>query len=90
MASEGEIVLCYYDSCLRKSDVELLDGHKWLNDNIIAFWFEYLEYDLYSDVSQKITFFSPQVVQFIKSKTNKQIKADVYSMLSSMNLKEKL
>jgi sentrin-specific protease 8 len=40
-------------------------------------------------VSQKITFLSPQVVQFIKSATNKQIKADVYSMLSSMNLKEK-
>lgn len=89
MASEGEIILSYFDTCLRKSDVDLLLGNKWINDNIIAFWFEYLENDLYSSNREEIILFSPQVTQFIKSASLKQNHSDVSSMLSSMNLKEK-
>lgn len=89
MASEGDIVLSYHDTCLRTSDVSLLKGHKWLNDNLIGFWFDYLENDLYRDVSKAIAFLSPNVVQFIKSAANKQNVSDVISMLSSMSLKEK-
>ena len=89
MASEGDIVLSYFDTCLRTSDVSLLRGHKWLNDNLIGFWFDYLENDLYRDVSEGIAFLSPNVVQFIKSATLKQNVSDVRSMLSTMSLKEK-
>lgn len=89
MTSEGEIVLSYFDTCLRSSDVSLLRGHKWLNDNLIAFWFDYLENDLYKDVSHLILFLSPTVVHLIKSAANKRNASDVTSMLSSMCLKEK-
>jgi len=89
MASEGEIVLSYFDSCLRTSDICLLKGHKWLNDNLIGFWFDYLENDLYKDVSHLIEFLSPTVVHFIKSAANKNNASDVTSMLSTMPLKEK-
>lgn len=33
-------VLSYHDSLLRQSDVSLLDAPNWLNDKIIAFYFE--------------------------------------------------
>jgi len=89
MASEGEIVLSYFDTCLRTSDLNLLNGHKWLNDNIINFWFDYLENDLYKDVSHLIAFLSPNVVHFIKSAVNKENASDVTSMLSSMSLRDK-
>jgi len=33
-------VLSYHDTCLKESDVSLLEGPRWLNDKIIAFYFE--------------------------------------------------
>lgn len=38
--SADQIVLSFYDSLLRRSDVELLQNCGWLNDRIIAFYFE--------------------------------------------------
>ena len=35
-----DIVLNFEDSLLRKSDVELLERGRWLNDKIIGFMFE--------------------------------------------------
>eukprot|EP00873_Tetraselmis_striata_P021248 jgi/Tetstr1/441512/TSEL_029743.t1 len=35
-------VLSYHDVLLRRGDVDLLRGPHWLNDQIIAFYFEYL------------------------------------------------
>jgi sentrin-specific protease 8 len=35
--------LNFHDSCLKLSDVDLLKGPHWLNDQIISFYFEYLE-----------------------------------------------
>ncbi|XP_054156223.1 sentrin-specific protease 8-like [Oppia nitens] len=89
MASEGDIVLSYYDTCLRTSEVNLLKGNKWLNDNVIGFWFDYLENDLYSDVSDHIAFLSPNVVHFIKSSGNKHNTEAVAEMLASMVLPDK-
>ncbi|PNW89020.1 hypothetical protein CHLRE_01g055050v5 [Chlamydomonas reinhardtii] len=36
-------VLDYGDVLLREADVELLEGPHWLNDQIVSFYFEYLE-----------------------------------------------
>jgi len=89
MASEGDIVLSYFDTCLRTSDISLLKGNKWLNDNLIGFWFDYLENQLYKEFSDGIAFLSPNVVHFIKSAVIKQNNADVHSMLSTMSLRDK-
>mmetsp|Transcript_8932 Transcript_8932/g.19063 ORF Transcript_8932/g.19063 Transcript_8932/m.19063 type:complete len:237 (+) Transcript_8932:90-800(+) len=35
-------VLSFHDVVLRASDVRLLNGSNWLNDQVIAFYFEYL------------------------------------------------
>ncbi|EFJ50327.1 hypothetical protein VOLCADRAFT_116848 [Volvox carteri f. nagariensis] len=35
-------VLDYYDVLLREQDVALLEGPHWLNDQVVAFFFEYL------------------------------------------------
>jgi sentrin-specific protease 8 len=42
--SDDDKVLSYYDVLLRQEDVDLLTGfgNSWLNDNVIAFYFEYL------------------------------------------------
>ena len=90
MASQGDIVLSYYDTLLRKSDVELLSGRAWINDNIISFWFDYLQHDLYAEYSDKIVFLSPQVTHFIKSAAdNENNLNDVKTMLSTMDFGEK-
>lgn len=39
---DDDIVLNFNDSLLRKSDVKLLEDSHWLNDNLIAFCFEYV------------------------------------------------
>ncbi|KXZ55423.1 hypothetical protein GPECTOR_3g74 [Gonium pectorale] len=36
-------VLDYFDVLLREADVELLEGPHWLNDQIVSFFFEYME-----------------------------------------------
>lgn len=64
MASD-EIVLSYHDSLLRQSDVDLLRGPHWLNDQVISFYFEYLTQEVYKDASS-ILFVPPEVVQCMK------------------------
>jgi len=40
--SADAVVLDYYDCLLRRSDLMLLNESRWLNDNLIAFAFEYV------------------------------------------------
>lgn len=35
-------MLSYNDVLLRRADVELLTGPRWLNDQVISFYFEYI------------------------------------------------
>lgn len=62
---DDPIVLSYHDALLRKSDVDLLDGPHWLNDQIISFFFEYLSRDVYQDDATYL-FVSPEVTQCLK------------------------
>ncbi|XP_055378341.1 sentrin-specific protease 8 [Condylostylus longicornis] len=59
------IVLSFHESLLRESDIQLLQGPHWLNDQIISFYFEYLEKFKYKNNSD-ILFISPEVTQCIK------------------------
>lgn len=63
--SNDPISLNYYDSLLRSSDVELLRGPYWLNDQIISFYFEYLQQEKFSS-NPNILFISPEVTQLMK------------------------
>ncbi|RWS14743.1 sentrin-specific protease 8-like protein [Dinothrombium tinctorium] len=90
MGSEGDIVLSYGDTLLRTSDVSLLNPGHWINDNLIAFWFEYLERELYKDVASAIAFISPQVAHFIKSGASNHYNIEeIRFMLESSKLSEK-
>ena len=37
------VILSYFDSLLRQSDIALLEKPNWLNDKIIGFAFQYYE-----------------------------------------------
>ena len=37
------IVLSYFDSLLRQSDLALIEKPNWLNDKVIAFAFQYYQ-----------------------------------------------
>ncbi|KAI1291852.1 Sentrin-specific protease 8 [Halotydeus destructor] len=90
MASEGAIVLNFHDTLLRTSDVSTLDDGQWLNDNVIGFWFEYLEYKEFSEFADSVSFIGPQVAQFIKSAAeNSSFEQEVLAVLSTMDLKTK-
>ena len=41
-------VLSYHDTLLKQSDVSLLEGSNWLNDKIIGFYFEYVQFAVVS------------------------------------------
>lgn len=59
-----KIILNYENSILRQSDIDLLLGPHWLNDNLIGFWFEFLQNKLCHD--SEACLISPEVSQFIK------------------------
>lgn len=85
MASQGQKILSYHDVLLRSSDVALLDGPFWLNDNIIAFWMQYLEKDVYKESVAEVAFVSPDVVQLIKL----GVGGDLREELQSLSLEDK-
>lgn len=60
------VVLSFHDSLLRHSDLSLLEGPYWLNDQVIGFAFEYFSSERFPDLGASITFISPEVTQFIK------------------------
>ncbi|XP_053368620.1 sentrin-specific protease 8 [Clarias gariepinus] len=60
------VVLSYQDSLLRRSDVSLLRGPHWLNDQVIGFAFEYFAAERFKGLGDTVCFISPEVTQFIK------------------------
>uniref|UniRef100_A0A915J5L0 Ubiquitin-like protease family profile domain-containing protein n=1 Tax=Romanomermis culicivorax TaxID=13658 RepID=A0A915J5L0_ROMCU len=68
-SSKDNVVISFHDVCLRESDCSLLNGHYWLNDNIISFCFEYfrqIKYAINLKSSARFCFVSPDVVQLCK------------------------
>ncbi|XP_026282755.1 sentrin-specific protease 8 [Frankliniella occidentalis] len=59
------IVLSFYDSIIRQSDVDILEGPHWLTDNLIGFYFEYLSNVAYKDEA-RLLFIGPEVTQCLK------------------------
>ncbi|CAN7993035.1 unnamed protein product [Ixodes hexagonus] len=82
MASKGKKVLSYHDVLLRESDVAFLGGPHWINDNLIAFWMYYLEKAVYKEHRDEVEFVTPDVVQFVKLCTVR----DVVDQLKSLEL----
>lgn len=66
------IVLSFHESLLRVSDVQLLQGPHWLNDQIISFYFEYLEKEKYKKNCDML-FISPEVTHCIKIISDSEI-----------------
>lgn len=62
--SSDRIVLSFHDSLLRESDISLLKGPYWLNDQIISFYFEYLSKCVH--MQDPVLFVSPEVTQCLK------------------------
>lgn len=63
--NKEKVVLNFENTLLRSSDIRLLTGPYWLNDQIISFYMEYLETIVYKE-NKDILFVSPEVVQCIK------------------------
>ncbi|XP_057364928.1 sentrin-specific protease 8-like [Daphnia carinata] len=61
--ADDDVLLNYHNSLLRQSDVKLLQNADWLNDQVIGFWFEYLEN---STMDNSVCLVCPEVTQFIK------------------------
>lgn len=65
MADPNRTVLNFHNTLLRESDVNLLMGPHWLNDQIISFYLEYLEQNVFHN-KRGLLFISPEVVQCLK------------------------
>ncbi|KAL1227234.1 Protein SHQ1 [Trichinella pseudospiralis] len=66
MNKADPVVLTYYDVSLRQSDVELLKGRNWLNDQILSFCFEYFTQVVFPDFADSVAFIEPAVIHWIK------------------------
>ncbi|XP_030374515.1 sentrin-specific protease 8-like [Scaptodrosophila lebanonensis] len=69
------IALSYFDSCLRLSDVRLLDGPHWLNDQILSFYYEYLSHSKYG---ADLLFIAPELTQCMKYMDEKEL-AEIFA-----------
>lgn len=68
-SSESDpILVSYHDSIVRLSNLRTLDDSNWLDDNIITFAFEYLQYESeYTKNNDNLyAFVTPPVVQLVK------------------------
>lgn len=68
----NRVVLNYHNTLLRQNDVFLLTGAHWLNDQIISFYLEYLERNIYKN-RKDLLFVSPEVVQCLKFVTRQEM-----------------
>ncbi|XP_059608650.1 sentrin-specific protease 8 [Phlebotomus argentipes] len=84
MSSGSRQVLSYHESLLRESDVNLLRGPHWLNDQIISFYFEYLEKEVFKEATEFL-FVSPEVTQCLKIVSSDEVSV----FLSPLNATEK-
>lgn len=66
------VVLSYQDSLLRCSDLALLEGPHWLNDQVIGFAFEYFATERFKSLGEVACFISPEVTQFIKCASSQE------------------
>ncbi|CAF0767313.1 unnamed protein product [Rotaria sordida] len=66
------ILVSYQDSIVRLSNLKTLDDSNWLDDNIITFAFEYLQYEskFTNDMKNFFVFVTPPVVQLLKMSDN--------------------
>ena len=71
MMENNPIILSFHDSVIRESDEKLLHGPYWLNDNIIAFYFEYLEHVVKPPYDT--CYITPSVTQFIKTMPSQEV-----------------
>ena len=76
----SKIVLDYHNSLLRESDTILLENGNWINDNIIAFYFEYLERTVAHKF--KVNYINPSTSQMAKFLSSEEL----ISMLGDLNL----
>lgn len=83
--NDGDVVLSFYNSCLLKSDLRLLDGPHWLNDAIIAFYFEYLENVTYKEYSEQLALLNPCCTKLIKFSKD----CDVKEIIQCLSLQKK-
>jgi sentrin-specific protease 8 len=84
MPASDPIVLSFFDTLVRMSDVDLLKGQHWLNDSLIGFYFEYLQKLKYKDFND-LLFVSPEVTQCIKGSTQE----DLAGLLDPLDAKDK-
>ena len=84
MNQDDPVVASMGDALVRESDVTLLSGPFWLNDRVIGFVFEYLHLHKF-DGSSKICFISPEVGQFLKLASEKEVPV----FFEPLNLEEK-
>ncbi|EDV98185.1 GH22976 [Drosophila grimshawi] len=65
MNKKDPISMIFHDSCLRMSDVHLLQGPFWLSDQILSFYYEYLSHVKYKN-NKDVYFIAPEVTQCMK------------------------
>lgn len=63
---EDPVVLSFFDSLVRASDLRTVEKNGWLSDTIIGFAFEYFQNVMFAGIDDNILFIGPEVTQFVK------------------------
>jgi len=86
MEFENKIVVTYGDTTLHQSDVDLLEGDNWVNDNIIAFYFEWLTNERFKEFKEIILFMDPSTIFLTE---NSEDPEELKTCLVALNLDTK-
>lgn len=84
--SANKIILSYHDALIRQSDYKILCSKEWINDNLLEFWFEYLQKELFKNHEENLFCIGPSLSQLIKLTTNID---EIGGILSSLDLQSK-
>ena len=80
MMEGREVVASCGDSLVRESDLQLLEDRQWLNDQIIGFYYELCQLELFA--GHDFAFIGPEVAQLMRLSTREELS----SCLSSLDL----
>ena len=65
MSSSNRLLLDYHSVSIYAADVATLAPNTWLNDNVISFWMDYCQHELFKEHSERFRFVSPTTTMIL-------------------------
>lgn len=82
----AETVVSFASSSLKQEDLETLGPDEWLNDSILAFWFELIEAQLSPSLKEETRLWPPSIVELLCSVEDGECHSRPLESMESLSL----